>query len=448
MDRDRPRRGGARPLRGSTRPRRRPAPAPALDAAPVYPGGDAKADGGIAGGNGCPCVYRLDDGTGEQNLGVAGDDEATVAMANAFLADASCPDIDLIQVAWGEMPAGAPVVLAIYDDPNNDGDPSDVTAADRVAVTTGVTANEGTDELNGYPIAPADVAALGVFFVVAITADTGTDRPLRLDSGSSTGSSWFATSFTDPDDPFQTGGVGLVDTFGFPGSFMLRATGRLRGSCPTDLDASGGTDVDDLIAVILDWNCGVQAPADCGTCSGDADGDADTDVDDLISIVLAWGACPVANDTCAEAPYVLGGSGVMTPDTLSCAPVSTAFGNVGAVLDGAAPSCAPAAPADVWFRYVADCNGAVVIDTDGSGFDTVLEVWSGPSCAAATLLACDDDSGADGADSRVVVTGLRDGEELLIRVAGGPGPGVLNVCCAWRSPTTTPASAPFRSPRG
>src|SRR4051812_18778686 len=49
----------------------------------------------------------------------------------------------------------------------------------------------------------------------------------------------------------------------------------------------------------------------------------------------------------------------------------------------------------VWYRYTAASNGWLQLDTFGSSYDTVLEVFDGPALpifAALTSLACNDDS--------------------------------------------------------
>jgi hypothetical protein len=55
--------------------------------------------------------------------------------------------------------------------------------------------------------------------------------------------------------------------------------------CPADTNADGVVDVDDLTAVILDWN------SDGSAHGGDVDGSGTVDVDDLTTVILAWGTC-------------------------------------------------------------------------------------------------------------------------------------------------------------
>jgi hypothetical protein len=65
--------------------------------------------------------------------------------------------------------------------------------------------------------------------------------------------------------------------------------------------------------------------------------------------------------------------------------------------------CGLVGGASEWFAYQAETNGLLCIDTEGSNFDTVLAVYTGPGDSFASLVsvACDNNSGLDGKDSRV-----------------------------------------------
>ncbi|MCZ6836749.1 MAG: hypothetical protein O7G85_13310, partial [Planctomycetota bacterium] len=56
--------------------------------------------------------------------------------------------------------------------------------------------------------------------------------------------------------------------------------------CPGDTNASGATDVEDLLDLLAAWG---PCPAPCPT---DIDGDNDVDVEDLLDLLAGWGACP------------------------------------------------------------------------------------------------------------------------------------------------------------
>jgi hypothetical protein len=81
------------------------------------------------------------------------------------------------------------------------------------------------------------------------------------------------------------------------------------------------------------------------------------------------------------------------------------FSTAGSTREAGEPThCGVAlAGASQWFTYLAEANGQLTIDTDGSDFDTVLAVYTGTGddFASLTNIACDNNSGADGRDSRV-----------------------------------------------
>ena len=60
----------------------------------------------------------------------------------------------------------------------------------------------------------------------------------------------------------------------------------------------------------------------------------------------------------------------------------------------------------VWYTVQATNNGTMYVNTDGSSFNTVLAAYIGPGNSYATLtnVACDNNSGLDGLDSRIAFT--------------------------------------------
>jgi hypothetical protein len=83
-----------------------------------------------------------------------------------------------------------------------------------------------------------------------------------------------------------------------------------------------------------------------------------------------------------------------------------------ATTDGVS-TCGTNTGKDVWYTYTASITGTVVMNTEGSLFDTVLSLHSG---CGSTSIVCDDDSGAGNASSlkKKVVAG----ETMLVRIAG------------------------------
>jgi hypothetical protein len=59
-------------------------------------------------------------------------------------------------------------------------------------------------------------------------------------------------------------------------------------ACAADVTHDGEVNVDDLVAVILQWGPCIECTADSAPCGGDGD----VNIDDLIAVILAWGDCP------------------------------------------------------------------------------------------------------------------------------------------------------------
>jgi len=87
------------------------------------------------------------------------------------------------------------------------------------------------------------------------------------------------------------------------------------------------------------------------------------------------------------------------------------FSTVGATKDPGEPNhCGEAGGASVWYAYQPPDNGLLILDTDGSDFDTVMAVYTGPGTDFASLVpvTCDNNSGANGLTSKVMFQVTRD----------------------------------------
>ncbi len=129
-------------------------------------------------------------------------------------------------------------------------------------------------------------------------------------------------------------------------------------------------------------------------------------------------ASDVDNDSCATARPIGDGLPAMVDD------------NSGALLHNDSDAGCALSHRDVYFSYIASCDGVVTIDTEGSlQPDTVLSVLD--DCGGSEL-ACDDDGGT-GTLSRLTFSALA-GEDYIIRVASWGseptgGPFQLNITC-------------------
>jgi hypothetical protein len=86
------------------------------------------------------------------------------------------------------------------------------------------------------------------------------------------------------------------------------------------------------------------------------------------------------------------------------------------------PVCGTLAGAESWVSFVPLEDGRLFLNTDGSTFNTVMDVFirSASNPNVLQLRGCDNDSGLDGSDSALNVT-VRAGETNFVRIAGVNG---------------------------
>ena len=187
-------------------------------------------------------IYQIDDGTMEDSVGFGnGLQNFQSLWFNQFAVQAGQTSITTVQVAWGTPhfpdPSlnGLPVTIAIWSDPNGDGNPSDAVLIGSVA---GTIQNAGTDTFVNYTFSPPiDVSGMSSFFVGDLTPmNNGPENcPQGLDENSTLHrQSWFAAmsdgSNVDLTNPGNNDFLGLIDDFGIPGNWGIRAD---PGNVPT-----------------------------------------------------------------------------------------------------------------------------------------------------------------------------------------------------------------------
>jgi uncharacterized delta-60 repeat protein len=97
------------------------------------------------------------------------------------------------------------------------------------------------------------------------------------------------------------------------------------------------------------------------------------------------------------------------------------------------PVTTPSTNASIWYRWTAPSNDVVTFRTTGSGYDTVLAIYTGSDVGALALVENDDDTGG-GLSSLVTFTAVA-GTEYRIAVDGydgGQGPATGMVVLSWR----------------
>ncbi|MBI1817423.1 MAG: DUF4215 domain-containing protein [Deltaproteobacteria bacterium] len=154
----------------------------------------------------------------------------------------------------------------------------------------------------------------------------------------------------------------------------------------------------------------------------------------LIAIAAAGRSYAVAppNDECT------------TPMVVSVPVFSDTIDTVDATAVASDPeqSCAPGQNSNsVWYSFIASADGTIVVNTDGSDYDTVLTAYSG-GCGALTELTCDDDDGADPFTSVAALEVLA-GQTILFEVTqfGDPGGGTVVFNSYFVAPATNDTCA-------
>jgi MYXO-CTERM domain-containing protein len=167
--------------------------------------------------------YKYDDGSA--NVRTTTTFAAEMLWGNLYQAQPGGTVINQIGVGFGRLATGTPIRLWVFDDPNDDWDPTDAVL---LSQSTALSGTASIAVINLYNIAPVTVS--GVFFVaVSAFTDGGINAvPARLDpDGAAVASrSWlFAASNINPnalgDSPFIRTMAQNVPQ----GTFVVRATG-------------------------------------------------------------------------------------------------------------------------------------------------------------------------------------------------------------------------------
>jgi hypothetical protein len=208
-----------------------------LSSAPCPPGG--KADSRYD-------QYVLDDGTGETSIGLGGG--GTLIWLNQFWVQPYDTDIGSVSVAWGDVPAGRRAEILIFDGWLN------LLARMEVASEGG-----NNDTFYQYPIA-AWIGGTQSFFVGVCCSHFGGEYPARLDQSSSMQQSWAGgDGALDFDCAFPDAGSvgwGLIDDYGYPGNWMIRACAvRPGGQCCNEICAVACCLPDDSCLMMSDSGC-------------------------------------------------------------------------------------------------------------------------------------------------------------------------------------------------
>ena len=173
-------------------------------------------------------IYSIDDGSAEDAIGLTGGGD--VIALNSFPVMAGAEMITSVDIAWGTAafpdPSlnGLPYTVAIWSDPNGDGNPSD---AALLATASGVVSAQGTDTFINTPIS-ATITTANFFVGFLITGGDG-QFPAAFDETSPTFSnrSYVAggASGTGNINDLNSNDlpVAAIESFGLVGNWLIRA---------------------------------------------------------------------------------------------------------------------------------------------------------------------------------------------------------------------------------
>lgn len=163
--------------------------------------------------------YALDDGAGNFNIGPSTFD-AQMLWGNYFDAQPGAETITGVSVSFaGSVPVGREVMLVVFDDPDDDLDP---TNAVPVSIGFGVTESAGPNEFLSFDV--PDVRVSGGFFVAAVMSLELGQAAARMDPDTNVGRSWLF--FDGQVDLDNLGGSPLFYNMSdtpFNGTWMVRA---------------------------------------------------------------------------------------------------------------------------------------------------------------------------------------------------------------------------------
>ena len=176
-------------------------------------------------------AYVRDDGTADSALGYGLPDD--YCWMQWFDAVGGIDTITAVQsYIPPSTPMGTPITFCVWEDPNDDGDPSDLVLVSTLATTVQFVA---PNAFVNYPL-PSPGLVQGKFFVGAFLTEDGTMSPAALDYSVNPHIAYFSFSAAGTFDPANMNNnfpPTHIETLGagIHGVFLLRATGS--GDTPT-----------------------------------------------------------------------------------------------------------------------------------------------------------------------------------------------------------------------
>lgn len=173
-------------------------------------------------------TYMIDDGTAEDSIGLTSGGD--IIALNEFAVIPGAETINSVSIAWGTPvffdPSldGLPYTIAIWSDPNGDGNPNDAVL---LTTASGVVASQGTNTFITTTI-PATTITTANFFVGFLITHSAGQFPAAFDETAPTfsnrsyvagGASGDINNLNNNDIP-----VAAIEGFGLVGNWLIQAT--------------------------------------------------------------------------------------------------------------------------------------------------------------------------------------------------------------------------------
>ncbi len=173
--------------------------------------------------SGIATTYSYDDGTGESSAGISAG--YNTIWLNAFQVVSGGETISKISIAFGANtnndppPDGTSVEVYLWADPTNDGNPSDASV---LSTVSGTIQQSHTDSFIDFFLPTSFGFNIDDWFFVGFQS---IEWAVSRDTNSSAGNSWLATwnGAASPANIASADMFGIIDQYGLPGNFLIRA---------------------------------------------------------------------------------------------------------------------------------------------------------------------------------------------------------------------------------
>ena len=233
-------------------------------------------------------LYESSDGGADTYINLIGGTD--FAWITQHVVEPGAEWIAAIDINWGLAWPGQEAKVAVWSDPNGDGDPVDAELL-RAVVTTPI--DVFGSRMVRVKMPPTRIGDAGdSFFIGAWYRSPIGGSPIVVDIDPPlTGRSWLVSGAAGAPTDLENMELNLYFDFSNY-DFLMTAVAHDGTTFPGDCNVNTALDACDILDGVSDDLDGDGVPDDCATaCAADFDGDGDVDGGDLGSFFVQWGEC-------------------------------------------------------------------------------------------------------------------------------------------------------------